>query len=362
MAGVPVVGSRVDSMAVYTYALRRGGVAEDDDSVAADLGLSQDAVKAGLADLAALRLLRSEADADGRRLVPVSPEVASAALISPIAEEIHQRRAQISGIQARLNAFRPQYDLLCGRAADGGVEQVHDAVELAGQLHLSAERCRGEFVGFRPDGWFALERVAAMAERGVRVRLLLQHSLRTDLRARGRMKEVLAGGGDVRTSGRLPQRLLIFDDEAAFLLHDEVGRADGPVGVVIRHREAVHLLRGLAETTWEAARPYAVAEIGYHEVADDFQQTVVRLLAEGLTDEAIARRLGVSVRTCRRHIATVLTTLGSVSRFQAGFHAGAQAATQGLGPLRPGAPERPAPAARRIAAAPCGQVASPAAS
>ncbi|MCZ0982437.1 hypothetical protein O1L60_35735 [Streptomyces diastatochromogenes] len=42
------------------------------------------------------------------------------------------------------------------------------------------------------------------------------------------------------------------------------------------------------------------------------------LLAEGAKDEVIARRMGMSLRTCRRHIADLLEELGAESRFQGG--------------------------------------------
>ena len=48
---------------------------------------------------------------------------------------------------------------------------------------------------------------------------------------------------------------------------------------------------------------------------------VLRLLAEGLKDDAIAHRLGISVRTVRRHIADYLDATGSGSRFAAGVAA-----------------------------------------
>jgi len=254
----------------------------------------------------------------------VSPEVAAASLISPIGEEIHRRHAVISQIQGRLNMFQPHYEANRDAAPAGaGIESLQDSIELSGQLHLAAERCRRDFAGFRPDGLLPLERVAAMSGRGVSVRLLLQHSLRSDLRARAALKEIVGAGGEVRTVGRLPRQVIIFDDEVAFLLDD---RGSGSAGVVIRHEETVRLLRDVVEMTWAAAEPYSVAEIGYHEVAGDLQRTIVELLASGLTDEVIARRLGVSVRTCRRHIATVLSSLDAVSRFQAG----ALAASAGL--------------------------------
>ena len=45
---------------------------------------------------------------------------------------------------------------------------------------------------------------------------------------------------------------------------------------------------------------------------------VVTLLARGLKDDAIARRLGVSVRTVRRLISATIDDLQADSRFQAG--------------------------------------------
>jgi DNA-binding NarL/FixJ family response regulator len=44
-------------------------------------------------------------------------------------------------------------------------------------------------------------------------------------------------------------------------------------------------------------------------------------LARGFTDEAAARKLGVSVRTARREAADLLTRLHARSRFQAGARA-----------------------------------------
>lgn len=330
------------SLAVYVHAIRRGGLTYDDPALPEQLGFDQEAVDASIGHLVELHLLRRELDGDWWRLVPVSPEIAAASLISPIGQEIYRQRAVISQIQGRLNVFQPHYEAHRDSSpAQPGAETLEDPMELSGELHLAVERCRGEFVGFRPDGLPPLEQVAALSRRGVRVRLLLAHALRTDLRARAVLKEICAAGGRVRTVGRLPRQVIIVDDTVAFLLGDD---AVGPAGVVIRHAETVRLLHGVIETTWDAAEPYepdGAAELGYGEVAHDLQRTVVELLASGRTDEAIARHLGMSVRTCRRHIATVLAGLDAVSRFQAG----ALAASTGLldaRRLRAGRSVRPA--------------------
>jgi DNA-binding NarL/FixJ family response regulator len=44
-------------------------------------------------------------------------------------------------------------------------------------------------------------------------------------------------------------------------------------------------------------------------------------LAKGMTDEAAAKRLGVSLRTVRRQMAALMERLGASSRFEAGLKA-----------------------------------------
>jgi DNA-binding CsgD family transcriptional regulator len=310
------------SLAIYVHAIRHGGITVGDPGLPEALALATDVVEASIDQLLQLRLLRREQVSGWWRLVPVSPEVAAASLISPIGEEIHRQQAVISQIQRRLTPFQPHYE--ANREMGGtGIESMSDPTELSGQLHLAAERCRQQFLGFRPQGLLSLKRIASMSARGVSVRLLLSHPLRTDLRARPVLRDIVAAGGLVRTTGRPPLPVIIFDDTVAFLVD---GEDLGPAGVMIRHEETVRLLRDVVETTWVAAEPYVATSMGYQEVTDDMQRTIVELLASGLTDDVIARRLGISVRTCRRHIATVLSALAAVSRFQAG----ALAASTGL--------------------------------
>ncbi|WP_308081551.1 hypothetical protein [Streptomyces sp. NK15101] len=47
-------------------------------------------------------------------------------------------------------------------------------------------------------------------------------------------------------------------------------------------------------------------------------RALVGLLAEGAKDEVTARRTGMSLRTCRRHIACPHEELGAESRFRGG--------------------------------------------
>ncbi|MGV9881792.1 LuxR C-terminal-related transcriptional regulator [Streptomyces sp. NPDC003006] len=56
-----------------------------------------------------------------------------------------------------------------------------------------------------------------------------------------------------------------------------------------------------------------------HQIVDEVRRAVMQLLVSGLTDDAIARRLGVSRRTVAGHVAAISDALGSRSRAQLGY-------------------------------------------
>ncbi|MFJ3084699.1 helix-turn-helix transcriptional regulator [Streptomyces halstedii] len=89
--------------------------------------------------------------------------------------------------------------------------------------------------------------------------------------------------------------------------------------MVVREPSVVHFLYELFEQVWSQAQPFSDAATDcLKAVAKDLDRTILRLLAAGLKDETIARRLGMSLRTTRKHIADMMQALGAGSRFQAG--------------------------------------------
>jgi DNA-binding CsgD family transcriptional regulator len=77
------------------------------------------------------------------------------------------------------------------------------------------------------------------------------------------------------------------------------------------------LLHALVDSLWDGALPPANAEHIEEIGRDPVKLEILRLLENGAKDEVIARGLGVSLRTCRRHIAELLSAADAVSRFQA---------------------------------------------
>ncbi|MEI5011593.1 LuxR C-terminal-related transcriptional regulator [Streptomyces sp. PmtA] len=127
-------------------------------------------------------------------------------------------------------------------------------------------------------------------------------------------------GGLVRTVPRLPLRMLIYDRSRAIVPMDPAAADMG--ALVLDGTGALTALLALFEQTWQQAQP--LGESAAEAVSDTGnsltppERAVLDLLTEGLTDEAIARQLGVSVRTIRRVTADLMQRLGARSRFEAG--------------------------------------------
>jgi DNA-binding NarL/FixJ family response regulator len=162
--------------------------------------------------------------------------------------------------------------------------------------------------------------VEAAAGRDCEVRVLFGRSP-SDLQARRFARKASAAGALVRTGFAPDQAMLAIDGRAALL-----PGADRTVAVVTEPA-TVRILCGFGELAWSQATaitiaaPVAVERRDVESAHRSMQQRIVALLADGAKDETIARALGMSVRTCRRHIADIMHRLDAVSRFQAGANA-----------------------------------------
>jgi DNA-binding CsgD family transcriptional regulator len=115
----------------------------------------------------------------------------------------------------------------------------------------------------------------------------------------------------------VPNRIVIMDSIIAVVLGEQGNARVVPMGA-----PGFTSIVQLAERLWERSVPVRHASRpGRIEMSSPRHEQVLRLLAEGLTDEAIARRIGVSVRTVRNEVASAMTGLDARSRFQAGVRA-----------------------------------------
>ncbi|MEP6797984.1 MAG: LuxR C-terminal-related transcriptional regulator, partial [Lapillicoccus sp.] len=130
----------------------------------------------------------------------------------------------------------------------------------------------------------------------------------------------LAAGEQARVLPDVPLNLTIGDTYAILVM--------GASGTERLHAMVVHpsdlhdRLVGLFEVFWGLALPISPAvEATGPTASDPGSRRLLTLLAAGLTDESIARELGVSERTVARRIVVLQRALGAQGRFQLGVQA-----------------------------------------
>ncbi|GGY10409.1 hypothetical protein GCM10010299_12900 [Streptomyces tanashiensis] len=321
--GIP----RLDAgaVAVFAYALEHGGLPDRTPDGLPALGLGHEEVETACRTLRRLRLLRPAPGRPGE-LIPVSPDAAAAEVVGPLEAELARAAAHAQSLRDDLHSLMPRFR--AARREQGrreGFDVLPDMASASAMLTEESARCREEVFSIQPGGGRAahrlgdaVERDVAMLRRGVRMRTLYQHSARSSLSTQGYVERLTEAGAEYRTAAELPDRAVVFDRSVAFLPR----RADGGAGegaVLVRDPDVVAYLCRVFEQHWSGAVPFrGTSEAAYKEVGPSLRRALVGLLAEGAKDEVIARRMGMSLRTCRRHIADLLEELGAESRFQGG--------------------------------------------
>ncbi|RSS83684.1 hypothetical protein, partial [Streptomyces sp. WAC06614] len=322
----------------YTRLLEQGPTSPT--ALASQLGLDEEDVRRAVTDLTRHRLVAKDPDDPGHGpLRAVSPYTATAELVGPMENALRRRLAALERTRARLSSLIPLYEETYRRGTDtSAVELVESRDRVMLLISDAAARCTEEVLtvqpgGGRPPGHLerALPRDLEMLHRGVRLHTLYQHTARYSPGTQEYVQAVTAAGAEVRTLGELFGKMVVFDRTTAFL-----PAWDNPdAAVVLREPSAVAFLRSVFATAWSLAEPFAASYTA--ATATQLQDTIAAHLASGAKDELIARRLGMSLRTCRRHIADLMDDLGAASRFQAGY-----LLALGTHP-HPGPPPRPGP-------------------
>ncbi|PZS26421.1 MAG: hypothetical protein DLM58_20770 [Pseudonocardiales bacterium] len=288
------------------------------------LGCSADELDKPATTLSEMGLVRGDV-AD--RLIAISPMLAEAIVLGAEDLELGARRA---AAEARRNAIRglvPDWNaVLSGPAQDVAVDVISDQTAMANVLMHYADRCQNELLSVAP-GRLPTTRVDSRTRianlyslrRGVKTRALYQHTALRDRASRSYLYELAANGAKIRFASSVPGRSLVVDRDVA-LLPIPTNDAGMHGLVVVREPNVIAWVVATFEQLWSEASP--IEEVIHHErdetELDHTRAAILRLMAEGEKDEAISRRLSISVRTCRRHIADYMAQVGATSRFQAG--------------------------------------------
>lgn len=275
--------------------------------------------------LADMGLVRTD---EGDRLTAVSPMLAEATVLGAEDLELGARRASV---ESRRNAIRRLVvdwnEVLSVPASQNlSIEVISDQSQIGNVMMHYADRCQNELLSVAPGRLprtriDSRTRIANLysARRGVRSRLIYQHAALRDRHTRSYLSELADNGAKIRFATSVPGRSLVIDGETALL---PVPLADSAqYGLVVVHEpNIVSWVIATFEQLWAEAQPLedALTRQGGSAELDQTRAAILRLMAEGEKDEAISRRLSISVRTCRRQIADYMAQVGASSRFQAG--------------------------------------------
>jgi DNA-binding CsgD family transcriptional regulator len=297
------------------------------EEFAARLETTADEIDKSVARLSEMGLLRVD---DHDRLGAISPMLAEATVLGAEDLELAARRAAVEQRRDALRQLIPDWNTaLSERVNDGVVDVISDPTAMANILMHYADSCRDELLSIAP-GRMAANRIDGRtrvanvysSRRGIKTRAIYQYVALKDRATRSYLNELAANGARVRLTPSVPGRGLVIDREVA-LLPIPTEEPGGQRLAVVRERNVIAWVVATFEQLWAEASP--LDEVMHNEASehantelDQTRAAILRLMAEGEKDEAISRRLSISVRTCRRHIADYMLQVGASSRFQAG--------------------------------------------
>ncbi len=285
----------------------------DLDGLAGRSGLTKAAVARVLAQLHH-RGLATRMAGRPARYNAITPALALEVLVRQRVERLDEVRRGIAELTQRFqNASR------LGSSEDV-VEIVHgdDAVH---QRWLQLQRSAREVVRvFDKPPYIDPGNPAepGMLDRGVTYRTVYD---RTALDVPGKLAgiwEAFKAGEECRVATDVPLKMFIADRRMALAPLREATDLDG--AIVLHASSLLDALISLFESVWARAIPLPDRDrpTAGRMPLTDLQRSLLDLLNAGLTDEAIARHLGLGYRTVQRRISELMDLFGAKTRFQLG--------------------------------------------
>jgi len=326
--GEQVLGALgLDNICVQVYLMMHSAPEADAAELAERLGIQAAEVTDAIDELSDLTLLRPGLSPT-QKFRPVSIERAIHTLIRQQSELLKIQSGSLSMLQSAMKELmesRPTREDGFGHA---DIETLTGAEPVQSWMDRIMFRARESVWSAIPGRPLPPELLDAarpldeeVSQRGVPARSLYQNSVLSDRRNMEYARWLSSLGIEIRTTPVVPTRLVIVDRSLAAIVQRQ---PQLPLEMfVVREPALVIPLIEFYEMSWAAAKPIDGPEPKDDAEKAPTQQEValLRLLASGSTDEAAAKKLGVSVRTVRRIMADLMDQLEASSRFEAGHKA-----------------------------------------
>lgn len=315
------LGLGPDAETVYGVMLRTPKLGRSE--LAGILGWAPDRVEDAWDELIRLALVRPSAEAPGRMRL-VDPELSLQNLLMRQEQQLLARQKAVA--DARLEINNMLLDLVDAGPAPrtSCVRQFTGTDAIRSQLERCAHSCERDIAVFAPPGVqiggppeASRQLDQAVLARGLRARYVCLASLGNDRAGLAHARWLRHNGGEVRCAPQLPLHMTLYDGRTAVVPIDPEAADKGIL--VMDGSGVVTALRTLFEQVWQQAEPLDTVPVPAEEDRPNGQErAVLELLAAGHTDDVVARKLGISVRTSRRITADLMNRLSARSRFQAG--------------------------------------------
>jgi DNA-binding CsgD family transcriptional regulator len=165
----------------------------------------------------------------------------------------------------------------------------------------------------------------AAVTRGVRYRVVVERSSFERAGFFAAASESLRAGEEIRVVPELPIRLLMVDRRIALV--PLLSGPDRNIGALIVHRSGMlDALLALFDRVWRDGLPLVLGSDGVVEgstgaALPEVDARILGLLLAGLTDQAVANQLGLSMRTVQRRVRALMDLVAAETRLQLGFQA-----------------------------------------
>ena len=271
--------------------------------------------------LVELGLLREDAAAGG--WVAVDPVAVQPGVVAPmnrrVVELLDESAAWTDAFGSLSQTFR--------RTPVGGsaLNEISGLASINNFLEAVVDDAEHELLTAQPAGARrasvlaqAVDRDLRALERGVSMRTLYQHTARRSKATRDHVERITRRGAKVRTLDEFFNRLIVIDRRLAVI---PGGSPD--VAVAIHDPNVVAYLGDMFDRSWERARQYDQRGGATESDIDvEVRRMTKRMLTEGHSDPASAKRVGVSTRTYASYVAALKEEYGVETRFQLGFAMG----------------------------------------
>ncbi|MFJ2033272.1 hypothetical protein [Streptosporangium sp. NPDC087985] len=307
----------------YASFLRQGECSEED---AVEYAGSAEC----LVELINRGLVHRVLDGDVTTLRPTDPTLAFRDIIHDLQERLTKSSGQLINAHNRLNGIQRAFSrLVFEQDPEEAVQILTDPQKILSLSLSLINSAQSDFLGlhtWRFDIPLRKEDSAppplGVTSRKVRCRSIYSTEYFDNEVGYHIIQNSIAEGEEVRIIRNLVMKMKLVDEDAAMLPLTPSG-ASGVI--LIKAPVVVKALRHYFELLWARAAPVTSSSgampapmPGQPNAPSELQLQLVEMMALGLKDESIANRTGMSLRTVRRHISTIMEMLSAETRFTAG--------------------------------------------